>query len=60
LNSTMQSCIVCGETKEEGISIWNQFICSECEQEMIHTEVEDKRYSYFINKLKTIWLKKDA
>jgi predicted nucleic acid-binding Zn ribbon protein len=56
----MQSCIVCGEAKEEGISIWNQFICSECEQEMIHTEVEDKRYSYFINKLKTIWLKKDA
>ncbi|CCQ98221.1 Inhibitor of sigma-G Gin [[Clostridium] ultunense Esp] len=56
----MPRCIICDTEKEEGIDIWKSFICNECEQEMVRTEVSDHRYNDFIHKLKKIWLKQDA
>lgn len=55
-----QSCIICDQHKMEGIHIYDSFICSECEQEMVVTDVVDLKYSFFIKRLKRIWLKKDA
>ncbi len=49
------SCIVCGTHQEEGITIWDSFICHQCEQEMIHTDVFDAKYPFFIEKMKNIW-----
>ncbi len=53
-------CIVCNHEHEDGIEIWGQFICRSCENEMVNTEVGDKKYPYFIRQMRQIWLKKDA
>ncbi|WP_112179084.1 MULTISPECIES: sigma factor G inhibitor Gin [Paraliobacillus] len=45
-------CIVCDKEKEEGINVYNLFICSHCEQKIVQTEPEDPSYSYFVEKLK--------
>lgn len=50
------SCIVCQQQKDEGIRIFGQFLCRECEQEIVHTDVNDARYSYYIECMKQIWL----
>ncbi|RIV24411.1 hypothetical protein D2Q93_06970 [Alicyclobacillaceae bacterium I2511] len=49
-------CIVCGRSQSIGLNICGQFICSDCEQEIVHTEVSDPRYPYFIECMKQIWL----
>ncbi len=53
-------CIVCGEDRAVGIAIWEQFICHPCEQEMVHTDVRDEKYPFFIKQMRQIWLKKNA
>ena len=52
--------IVCGKQNMEGIRIFSHLICSDCESEMVSTDVHDEKYPYFINKLRTIWYRKDA
>ncbi len=49
-------CIVCNEPKPRGITIFGQFICDRCEQEIVNTEVSDERYRFFIERMKRIWL----
>ncbi|RKP45479.1 inhibitor of sigma-G Gin [Cohnella endophytica] len=51
------TCIVCGEPKEEGITIVTEFICTSCESEMVHTPVEDEKYPFFVRRLKQLWVK---
>ncbi len=53
-------CIVCEEHKVNGLSIWEQFICSHCEEEIVHTEVEDEKYTFFIHQMRKLWFKKEA
>ncbi|QKG85832.1 hypothetical protein GXN76_00340 [Kroppenstedtia pulmonis] len=36
--------------------VLDEFICGDCEQEIIQTNVEDKKYPYFVHQLKSIWL----
>jgi hypothetical protein len=50
------TCIVCYEQKEAGIRIMTQFLCHECEREMVKTPVEDEKYLYYIDRMKRIWL----
>ncbi|SCW72392.1 Inhibitor of sigma-G Gin [Paenibacillus tianmuensis] len=54
------SCIICGQTKENGILIISEFICEDCENEMVHTEVNDAKYPFFIHQMKQILYKKNA
>jgi hypothetical protein len=49
-------CIVCKHSKSEGIRIWEQFVCVECERDIVTTEVEDEKYSFYIERMKKIWL----
>lgn len=53
-------CIVCDTNKEIGVFIWDRFICMDCEQEIIRTDVEDEKYTYFIHRMRQIWFKKEA
>jgi hypothetical protein len=53
-------CIICEETRSEGIHICGQFICGVCEAEMVRTDVKDDKYPYFITQMKRVWYKKDA
>ena len=52
-----KSCIVCGEPKDEGITIVTEFICTSCESEMVHTNVEDERYPFFVRQLKRLMVR---
>lgn len=53
-------CIICGHEKKEGIRILSQFICEDCEAEMVRTEAEDAKYRFFIGRMKKIGLQKNA
>lgn len=53
-------CIICERSRTEGIQICGQFICVDCEAEMVRTDVKDEKYPYFITQMKRIWYKKDA
>jgi len=58
--SDLSTCIVCSKQKEMGIHIWEQFICQDCEEEMVRTDVLDERYVFFIQQMRKIWLKENA
>lgn len=53
----MEQCIICEEEKKDGIEVWGQFICHDCEQEMVKTDVGDRRYRFFIHRLRKLWIK---
>lgn len=55
-----EKCIICGEHKQEGIVIVSEFICEACESEMVHTDVKDDKYHFFIHQMKQIWLQNNA
>ncbi|AHV94956.1 inhibitor of sigma-G Gin [Paenibacillus sp. 7124] len=59
-NAKTETCIICGQEKEEGIRIVSQFICEDCEAEMVRTEAEDAKYRFFIGRMKKIGLQKNA
>ncbi|QTH42937.1 sigma factor G inhibitor Gin [Cohnella sp. LGH] len=52
-----KTCMVCGEPKDEGITIVTEFICTSCESEMVHTSAEDERYPFFVKQLKQLWVR---
>lgn len=47
-------CIICSQNKKEGITIVSQFVCEDCESEIVHTNAEDSKYHFFIHQLKQI------
>ncbi len=52
-----KTCIVCNESKEEGMTIVTEFIYTSCESEMVQTPTEDERYPFFVQRLKQIWVR---
>ncbi|MCY0894086.1 MAG: sigma factor G inhibitor Gin [Acidibacillus sp.] len=48
-------CMMCERDCSDGIHILSQFICTECEQDMCRTEVEDDLYDYFVSRLRSLW-----
>lgn len=55
-----QVCIICNNSGRDGITIVSEFICEECEMEMVKTDVLDAKYPFFIHQLKQIWYPKNA
>lgn len=55
-------CSICGEhkTEGEGIRIVLGFICNGCETEMVHTDVKDAKYPFFIHQMKQLFMEKNA
>lgn len=58
--SVLLPCIICNQLKPDGIRILSEFICESCEAEMVHTDVQDVRYPYFIHQMKQILYRKNA
>ncbi|MGD9677774.1 MAG: sigma factor G inhibitor Gin [Vulcanibacillus sp.] len=56
-NGKLKTCAICGTKKREGINIHSYFICAICEEEIVHTEVNNERYTFFIKKMKENLLK---
>lgn len=52
-----KTCIICGQPREEGIQVVTEFICSSCENEMVHTQVEDEKYPFFVRQLRQLWVR---
>lgn len=50
----MERCVICEENKAEGIHLYTSFICEQCEYNIIHTEVREAKYRYYIEKLKNM------
>lgn len=48
-------CVVCERQTVEGMRILSQFICADCEREMIETEADDELYEFFVIRLHGIW-----
>ncbi|WP_010279459.1 sigma factor G inhibitor Gin [Paenibacillus senegalensis] len=55
--NNVTTCIICEQQKDNGIQIVSEFICEACEKEMVHTDVKDEKYPFFIHQLKRIWYK---
>jgi hypothetical protein len=53
----MKTCIVCGESKNQGITVVTEFICTSCESEMVQTKVEDEKYPFFVRQLRQLWVR---
>lgn len=53
-------CLICGRRQEEGLHIAAEFICCDCEREMVRTEVWDAKYPFFIHRMKQMWQQKNA
>lgn len=49
-------CIICSLEKPSGIRICNEFICSDCERDIVATDVGDERYKLYVESMKRIWL----
>ena len=49
-----KTCGVCDQDREKGFYLYNLFICSECEQKIIHTEPNQAQYQYYLKKLRGI------
>lgn len=50
----MQQCIICEEPKHKGIQLYKSFICQACEHNMVHTDVREVKYRYYVEKLKSL------
>jgi len=50
----MSCCLICDQSRLEGIYIRTSFICTTCELNMIHTNTDEAMYHYYVKKLKPI------
>jgi len=50
----MGHCAICEEEKNDGIRLYTLFICTACEHNIIHTEVREEKYRYYVQKLKNM------
>lgn len=48
-------CIICGETRTEGVVVRRKFICQDCERKIVGTAVLDERYDQLVSRLKQLW-----
>ncbi|WP_370541847.1 sigma factor G inhibitor Gin [Alicyclobacillus sp. SO9] len=46
---------MCEQPKEQGIRVCGQFICYECEREMVHTDTSEPSYQNYVLRLRRIW-----
>lgn len=49
-------CIICHELKQQGIRICGVFLCTECERDIVHSDVHDANYKYYVEEMKRIWI----
>ncbi|MDH4424416.1 MULTISPECIES: sigma factor G inhibitor Gin [Bacillus] len=47
-------CIVCETKRTEGIYVYNNLICHECEKDMVNTETDDPKYIHYLKQLRKL------
>lgn len=53
-NHTGEICVVCEQSKKNGIHLYTRFICKDCEAEIISTDTGDERYRFYLRQLKKV------
>jgi hypothetical protein len=53
-------CMICSKPHLEGLHVGGEFICVDCEREIVQTDVQDAKYPFFIHRMKQLWQKKNA
>ncbi|MGR6009400.1 sigma factor G inhibitor Gin [Bacillus cereus] len=54
MKSQNEVCIVCETERKEGIYVYNNLICYECEKDMVNTETNDQKYIYYLKQLRKL------
>ena len=54
MKSQNEVCIVCETERKEGIYVYNNLICYECEKDMVNTETDDPKYIYYLQQLRKL------
>ncbi|AXO90978.1 sigma factor G inhibitor Gin [Bacillus cereus] len=54
MKSQNKVCIVCETERKEGIYVYNNLICYECEKDMVNTETDDPKYIYYLKQLRKL------
>ncbi|WP_164491561.1 sigma factor G inhibitor Gin [Staphylospora marina] len=52
----VETCLICGQERPQGIRLLNRFICDSCEQEMMVLEPGELRYNYIVWRLIPLWM----
>ncbi|WP_066185767.1 MULTISPECIES: sigma factor G inhibitor Gin [Gracilibacillus] len=53
-HKTYHRCGVCEQRKNNGIFLYQMYLCHECEQEIISVRPDEDHYSYYVGKLRAI------
>lgn len=51
----LRVCSFCGDVRLHGVAILEQWMCSECEEKLLNTDVNDPAYQDNKDKMKAIW-----
>ncbi|MED1609705.1 sigma factor G inhibitor Gin [Bacillus paranthracis] len=54
MKSQNEVCIVCETERKEGIYVYNNLICYECEKDMVNTETNNPKYIYYLKQLRKL------
>ncbi|KAB2458740.1 carnitine--CoA ligase [Bacillus sp. CH126_4D] len=54
MKSQNEVCIVCETERKEGIYVYNNLICYECEKDMVNTDTNDPKYIYYLKQLRKL------
>ncbi|AST93956.1 sigma factor G inhibitor Gin [Sutcliffiella cohnii] len=57
-SSVGETCIICEEIKYRGLHLYTEFICLDCEKDMLNTSTDDPKYKYYVQQLRKISLPK--
>ncbi|QWG61562.1 sigma factor G inhibitor Gin [Bacillus mycoides] len=47
-------CIICETKRGEGIYVYNNLICYECERNLVNTETTDPKYIHYLKQLRKL------
>ncbi|SFM51304.1 Inhibitor of sigma-G Gin [Gracilibacillus orientalis] len=54
MGNSIHICGICNQTKEDGIFLYQLYICEECEKKIISTSPKDENYQYYVEKIRAI------
>ena len=51
----VRACSFCGSMRIQGIYILNQWMCRECEEELLKSDLDHPSYQENVSKIKNVW-----
>jgi hypothetical protein len=49
-----KQCVICEKRKEEGIIIAKSFICTSCEEKIVHLDEGDQMYDAYVKQMRPL------